>query len=585
VLFALALVAVSAAAQDERAPEPERAPDAIRYRLVVEGPNPPADALRSGLDLARWEVDEEMTLDLLERLAKEAVPQAREIAAIEGFYDAKVDVAIDRKATPIVVTLKVDPGERTRVAKIDVTVSGPATNDAPLGTAAVAEARDGWSLKLGEAFRQADWLEAKERAVAALRRSPYAAARIAGSEARVDPEQASAELRVAIESGPPFRLGPLEVRGLSRYPRSLVENFNVFERGEPYTQDKLDTYVRRLAATGYFASVHASIDPESPDPSDAAVNVAVIEGPRHRFEGALSYSTDTGYGARASYTNVNVDDRALQMRVDGRLETKWQLAKVAFTWPPSASRYLDTATIGAERTDFENTLTTTAAISYERRGVDERRHPVYTAAAYYDRQEPQGADPIESHALYVEAGYVLRRVDDLLSPTKGYMIDARAGVGIPGVSTRGFGRLIARSAAWYPIDRLTQLAFRAEAGAVLASEREGIPSVLLFRTGGDTTVRGYAYQSLGVQLGDAVVGGRFYALASAELIRWIDETWGIAVFVDAGDASDSVSSFDPAFGYGVGARVATPIGPFRLDVAYGQMTQEWRIHFSVGITF
>jgi translocation and assembly module TamA len=165
------------------------------------------------------------------------------------------------------------------------------------------------------------------------------------------------------------------------------------------------------------------------------------------------------------------------------------------------------------------------------------------------------------------------------------MAEMRLGGGIPGLSTRGFGRAIVQTAAWYPIDRLTQLAFRAEAGAVIASSREGIPSVLLFRTGGDTTVRGYEYQSLGVRLGNAIVGGRYYALGSVEAIRWIDDTWGIAAFVDAGNAVDDLDDFDFAIGYGLGARLRTPIGPFRLDVAYGEKTKDWRLHFSVGLSF
>jgi translocation and assembly module TamA len=38
-------------------------------------------------------------------------------------------------------------------------------------------------------------------------------------------------------------------------------------------------------------------------------------------------------------------------------------------------------------------------------------------------------------------------------------------------------------------------------------------------------------------------------------------------------------------GYGIGARVRTPIGPFRLDLAYGQQSHQVRLHFSVGLTF
>jgi translocation and assembly module TamA len=585
LLLPLLACAAAAAAQDSEPPARTPASDVIRYRLVIEGPNPPANAIRAGLDLARWQTDEEMTPELLELLAREGSAQAREIAAIEGFYDAMVEVTIDRKSMPYIVTVRVDPGAPVRVSDVRVDVSGPAAIDAPLGTTAIKDTRDGWSLRLGEVFRQAEWIAAKEQAVRTLRRSPYAAARIARSEARVHPDRRAAELDVEIESGPRFSIGPLDVRGLKRYPRSLVENFSILKRGEPYTEAAMDAYVRRLAASGYFASVQASIDAESANPDDATVRVSVIEGPTHRFEGALSYSTDTQFGARASYTNVNIDGHALQMRLEGRFELKQQLAKVAFTWPPTASKWLDSVSVGAQRTDFQNNEETSAGVDFQRRGVDERAHPIYRAAVLYDRQVPAGAAESSAYATFIEAGYVFRRVDELLSPTRGFMADVRVGGGIPGLSTEGFGRVVAQTAAWYPIDRLTQLAFRAEAGAVLSSSREGVPSILLFRTGGDTTVRGYEYQGLGVRLGDAIVGGRYYAIASAEVIRWIDETWGVAAFVDAGNAVDSIHDLNIAFGYGLGARLRTPIGPFRLDVAYGEQTREWRLHFSVGLTF
>ena len=87
---------------------------------------------------------------------------------------------------------------------------------------------------------------------------------------------------------------------------------------------------------------------------------------------------------------------------------------------------------------------------------------------------------------------------------------------------------------------------------------------------GDTTVRGYAFESLGVQQGDATVPGRYYAVFNTEVTHWIREAWGIAAFVDAGNAVDSLSDAHLALGYGVGLRVRSPLGPFRVDLAYGQ---------------
>jgi translocation and assembly module TamA len=65
----------------------------------------------------------------------------------------------------------------------------------------------------------------------------------------------------------------------------------------------------------------------------------------------------------------------------------------------------------------------------------------------------------------------------------------------------------------------------------------------------------------------------------------VSESWGIAAFIDAGNAFDEMSEFTLAVGYGIGARVRTPIGPFRLDLAYGQESRQVRLHFSVGVAF
>ena len=119
-----------------------------------------------------------------------------------------------------------------------------------------------------------------------------------------------------------------------------------------------------------------------------------------------------------------------------------------------------------------------------------------------------------------------------------------------------------------------------------AQSRDGIPSTLLFRTGGDTTVRGYAFESLGVQDGDAIVAGPLLRRGSVEATRWIDAVLGHRrVRRRRQCVRLAVATSHLALGYGVGARVRTPIGPFRLDVAYGQESQQVRVHFSVGLAF
>jgi len=557
----------------------------LSYTVTVDAPSPLKETLMREVGLARWQGYSEMTDDLLARLAREAIEETRGFAAAEGFFSAKIDVKIDRSATPVAVTLVVDPGVPTRIASVRIEVTGPAATDAPLGTEVIARIRREWGLPEGAEFKQAAWTLAKERAINTLTGSPFAAARIARSEALIDPERASADLTIELASGPAFGFGEFEITGLSKYDPSLVRNYSTIAPGTPYSDVVLNQYVRRLNASGYFASVQARIDPETAHPENATVNIAVVEAQPKRFEGGIGYSTDVQFRATASYRDVNFDGHATQLLAEARLETRIQSGSLRFQRPPNEFGWIATYGAGAERTDIESLVTRTAAIGTRWHSIDERNERAISATYYIDEQQPEGFPKVTANALYPEYEWHWRRVDDLIAPTTGYTAAVFTGAGVPGISTRTFGRVRAQFAAWVPLGKDNELNFRAEGGAVLAGGRNGVPSKLLFRTGGSTSVRGYDFESLGVHEGDAIVPGRYYAVANLDVIHWINTFWGLAAFIDAGNAVDSLSNPHLALGYGIGGRVRTPLGPFRLDIAYGQDVQKVRIQFSVGLTF
>ncbi len=577
----------AAAAEDGPAAQTAAA-SALAYRVVVEAPRAIKDAVEGALDLVRWQGYEDMTEDLLDRLIVEAIAQAKEAAATVGYFSAHVDIAVERPseraAAPLTLRVAIEPGAATRIASVRVSVTGPALDD-PAGSAAIAKAQREWLLPVGDVFRQAAWNAAKARAVATIAASPYASATIGASEARIDPDGEIADLELTITSGPPFRFGTLDVEGLSRYDAALVTNFSTIERGERYDEARLDQFIRRLNTSGYFASVQAAIDRDPAHADAAGVHINVIEAPPRRFEAGLAFTTDTRLRGNFRYSDVNIDRHALQFAVEGRADAKIQRLDVRATRPPKSAGWLDSYRAGTERTDISNLTTHTYAVGATRATLEERDRTAYSLTFYDDDQRPANDARTHSRALYAEIERTWRNVDDLLAPTRGYMIDIQLGGAAPGLATRALARGIVKFAAWIPVGRVNVINVRAEAGIVGADTRDGIPSVLLFRTGGDTTVRGYAFESLGVRKGDAIVGGRYYAIASVEATHYFTPTWGAAAFVDAGNANDDLKSFRPVLGYGVGARVKTPIGPLRIDVAYGQDTRDVRLHLSVGLTF
>ena len=559
--------------------------DIQAYKVEITAPATVKAAVERSLDLVRWQSYAEITPEFFDLLVADARLQARDAAEAQGYFSAKVESEIDRSTTPATVHLRIDAGEPTTVTSVDLVVVGAAALGGPQGSALIERMRKGWPLSKGAVFRQEDWAAAKTGAVRAFATDRYAAARLAESRADVDPDTHSAALSVTVDSGPPFRFGALDVTGVEKYSESLVRNLVTFAPGDPYTAEALQIFVRRLNGSGYFASAQATLDADPAQADAAPVHLRLIEAPEKKFSIGAGFSTDTLYRAQLSYDDFNIDRKGLRFHADLDAQAKIQSATLRLTLPPRVPEYTDTYATNVAHTDISGLETREFAAGWKRKTASERDQVSYSAVFYASQLMPTDADPANAHALFFEYGRIWRNVDDLLSPTRGYAINAQVGAAPPGVSTAALGRGVLQFAAWLPIDTKTQLLFKAEGGAVAAHNARDVPIALLFRTGGDTTVRGYAFLSLGPRIGDATVGGRYYALGSAEVVRWIAPTWGIAAFVDAGNAADRVADLKPVYGYGVGARLRTPIGPMRFDVAYGEATHEVRVHLSVGLSF
>lgn len=275
------------------------------------------------------------------------------------------------------------------------------------------------------------------------------------------------------------------------------------------------------------------------------------------------------------------------MRLRTRLDLQQftQLGEAMVDLPERPGGWADQLGTRLKNAEFENLRTEEWSLSWRRTAIEERRQPNF-GLTFVQSDQRAGAALSESvHALYGHVGHTWRSTDDLLSPRRGLIAQLEAGLAPPGVSSRGFGRGLGRLAWFLPLGADRDLLLRAEAGAVLAPDSAGIPQYFLFRTGGGTSVRGYDPESLGVRRDAAVLGGRYYALASVEVTQWFNEHLGAALFIDAGNAADRVGDLRPAYGIGAGIRARTPLGPFRLDLAWGEARNTLRLHFSIGLTF
>ena len=582
----------------------------IDYQVRIDAPRQLENMLEENLDLMRWRGNPRVDMEQLQRLVKEAPAQAKAFIATEGYYSPKISAGLDTSGGRPVARIIVDPGPETVVGDVDLVLQGFAPIDegsAPFDAGAL---RQRWSLPSGARFRQADWEAAKRGLLREVAQTRFPRARLVETSATVDPEERRAILRVVIDSGPEMRFGELRIRGLKRYPREVITNLNNIKPGDEYSEAALTALQSRLQDTGYFSTVEVSADmrqvlnaelqelkegdtdpdanPATPEPPTGPtvlpVLVRVTENLRKNVEVGVGFSTDTGARLQASYDDLNVLGK--RMKTDLIYEQKRQTARADFFWPTKPEGYNDSVGAGVERNDVRGEITTLATVAARRQWGSPLLERSLTLEALVEKREVPPSEPTTTRSLPLTYSITRRKLDSLIQPTNGYVLQGQLGGALlPILTDERFLRLYLRGQMFKPLGESGTLVLRGEFGAVATKEKLGVPSTFLFRAGGDQSVRGYGYRELGVRENGAIVGARYLATASAEYQYYFRPPWGVAVFYDVGNAADKFGDLQPKSGFGVGARWRSPVGPINVDVAYGHAVKKARLHFSLGFTF
>jgi translocation and assembly module TamA len=252
-------------------------------------------------------------------------------------------------------------------------------------------------------------------------------------------------------------------------------------------------------------------------------------------------------------------------------------------------RNLIGGTVENLESDSDTVLSQRARLGRTQDGT--RIERLYFLEAERSRRTTVAGERSNAFALSVNYHGVWRELDSVVLPTEGFTFAGQVGVGRShGTDARSgsFSRAYARLTGYLPLGRVWYGQARLEAGQVFLGSGMVAPDSQKFRAGGDDSVRGYAYRSLGPLVDGAVGSGNALYTASIEMARPISASmpslWG-AVFVDAGNAANSFADLKPAIGYGLGVRWRSPVGPLRVDWAWARETGKGRLHFSVGIAF
>lgn len=589
------------------------------FTVDVQAPSDVRKLLEKHLELQRFAQHPELRRREVLSLLNSADANIRDLIGTLGYFSPKISLKLedtpgeDAKA-PMAVTVLVDPGPATTVQSARIDFSGPTADEEHSAWQREAVRRQ-WSLTQGDRFSQSAWAGAKSQGLRQLQAQRFPTAHITSSLADIDADTQLADLSIDYTPGPAYYFGPLQLSystrpsdekpGAEPIPRYDPDGMRRIARlpvGKEYKQTSLLDAQQRLASSGYFDSVFLTLDTESAQPGDQEVHAPVLaqvrEAQLQKWVFGVGASTDTGPRLSVDHIHNRVPGLGWRAVSKLQLDTKNPLLSTRLVDLPNDNGWAWFTSAKLERATLGDYKANSAQLRFGR--IKNEDHIDRNYYLQYDFAKLQGLDaPPSSSSITANYGWTGRYFNNPTAPTSGFGFAWEAGAGTTLTPAREpFGRVSARwltlvglGDADQPGHRQSRLALRAAGGAIVAKDGVEIPATQLFLTGGDTTVRGYRYQSIGVENDQGLlISGRYMVSGSVEWQRPITvagnrSDWEHTVFLDTGSVSDKPNQLTFYTGVGTGIRWASPVGPVQADLAYGIKTQQFRLHLRMGFTF
>lgn len=545
-------------------------------RLDIDGA--PAE-LRENIRAHVGDLPQE-SADTGRRLQQRILQAARQAANALGYYNSGFDLRRERKDDHVILHLQVVPGERVIISSADIELTGAADHDPEF-----QQMRDRLPIKVGQPLNHGEYESAKHRLQNLALRRGYFDAKFSRHQVLVDAVDNTAQVELDFDSGERYRIGKVSF-SKTLFDEELLYKMVPFKEGDFYNTDEVVELNRDLLESQYFSSVRVRPMPDHAIDYQVPIDVTLEAAEPNQVGLGLGYSTDIGPRAQANWKRRWINRRGHSSGAQLELSEPRQTIETTYRIPLSSpvNDVLEFQ-IGLQDENLRDTESRRGTFSVKRL---QRLQSGWrrTLSVRLDYTDFTVGDEHEATTLILPGlGFSRTRTSGGVDPLRGDRLLFNTEVAYPELGSDIELQYVRIGGRWLKsVSRKHRFMLRADAGGLATSNFDKVPPSLRFFAGGDQSVRGYAYNSLGPKnsAGD-LVGGHYLLTGSVEYAYQFLDTWRLALFTDAGNAMDSFD-IDPKVGSGFGIHWISPVGPIRLDFAWGVSEDKvpFRLHFSMG---
>jgi translocation and assembly module TamA len=514
----------------------------------------------------------------------EAAGKVRTALEPFGYYNSQVTVKLetsDRKNYRLLVDI--EAGEPVRVITVNVSVEGPGSGDEKLRKL-VKE----FPIHKGDILLQQKYEEGKGGLKAEAIKLGYIDADFPVKKILVSEKENTAQIEIKLDTGPRYRFGKTTIEGAPSYPDKFLRRYLTFKEGDIFSYDKLGETQFNLVNSDRFKEVIVSPEKEKVQDHTLPVLMQLRPSPPKRLRFGIGYGTDTGARFSIRYTDLNMFHAGNELHTELNISQRLQGLAAGYVIPsPKDINSSNSLQLDLNREKVKTYETKLASLEGDRTRSFGKGRLGTLYLRLLDERSTIARETPKAFLVMPGVRFSVRQFDNLIRPTHGYQYN---------IELRGTHEYLGSDMALFQVlaggNILIPLPWRLSVksrlqGALTFEDKSvtRLPASLRFFAGGDQSVRGYDYQSLGPknEKGE-VIGGKDLIVGSVELERAIFADWGIVTFYDAGNAFNSFSDITLFEGVGIGVRYYSPVGPIRLDLAreIGVSNPKFKIHFGFG---